>query len=61
MQNSNVAIPASNTDIFLLDSLSYWRQFGYFCNISVDAIFPRQRMDMLVETDYIRQGFLTNE
>ena len=33
-------------------------------DISWDVILPqapRQCMDMLVETDYIRQGFLANE
>ena len=35
MQNSNVAIPASNADAVLLDSVSHWRQLGYFSRCSL--------------------------
>ena len=59
MQNSNFAIPASNADAVLLDSVSYWRQFGYFSGCSLWT--PRRGTNMLVEIDYIHQGLLPND
>ena len=41
MQKSNVAIPASNVDAVLLDSVSHWCQFGYFSRYSLWEIISR--------------------
>ena len=63
MKNSNVAIPASNADAVFLIQCPIDTSLDTYRGVVYEKLSqaPRRCTDMLVEIDYIHQGFPPNE